>query len=473
MKKLLRFTGIFCMMAILFLASSQTVEAKPSVSADSAVLMDLDTGTILYKKNMDKKQYPASITKILTSLVALENSSLEEMVTFSESAVLNLEYGASNIGVQPGEKLSMEECQYAIMLMSANEVCNGVAEHISGSIDNYVKLMNQYAKSIGCTGTHFANTNGLWQEDHYTTAHDMALIAKAAYENPTFRKVTGTRDYNIEKTNKHKDGIYLYNHHKMLRPAEYPQYGYEYCVGGKTGYTEKCKWTLVTYAKKGDVNLVSVVMKTAGPVWLEPNQYTDTIKLLNYGFEKFAKHSITQETEEINNQLFTKFSPYMNSANGYISMDEGASVILPKKVKLEDTEKKIESYPTPQTDSEGNTIIGKITYLHEGKEWGGSYLYYKGNTDTSNIPSLTDSVDVTEWFKEAVEVANEEPFPWKTLIWVIVLILAVGAAVVLVVWYTRTHWEERRRKTRYKRSHRNMKRQKRYKRRDFYSNRRF
>lgn len=144
--------------------------------------MDVQSGAILYEKNIDKREYPASITKVMTALVAIENSSLSETVTYSRNAVTNLESGASNIEIQPGEKLSMEDSLYAILLMSANEACNGVAEHVAGSIDNFVAMMNQKAKELGCTGTNFANANGLWMSNHYTTAHDMALISQEAYK---------------------------------------------------------------------------------------------------------------------------------------------------------------------------------------------------------------------------------------------------------------------------------------------------
>ena len=129
----------------------------------------------------------------MTALVAIENSSLSETVTYSRYAVTYLESGASNIEIQPGEKLSMEDRVYAILFMSVNEACNVVVENVAGSIDNFGAMMNQKAKELGCTGTHFANTIGLWQQDHYTTAHDMALIARAAYKNPTYAKITGTK----------------------------------------------------------------------------------------------------------------------------------------------------------------------------------------------------------------------------------------------------------------------------------------
>jgi D-alanyl-D-alanine carboxypeptidase len=450
---------LFCILAGIRPESAQAKESV-SVSADSAIVMDVQSGTILYEKNIDKKEYPASITKIMTALVALENSSLSETVTYSKEAVTNLEINASNISIQPGEKLSMEDSLYAILMMSANEACNGVAEHVAGSIDNFVKMMNQKAKELGCTGTHFANANGLWMKNHYTTAHDMALIARAAYRNPTFAKITGTKQYNIGKTNKYQART-LYNHHGMLYAYKFPQYLYEYCVGGKTGYTEKCRYTLVTYAKKNNMTLLSVVMKVPKSPYEEPNEYTDSTKLLNYGFNRFKRVSIVDDAAgEINSEhLFTKFSPFYSTDSDVLSIDEDAGIILPKKADISKTEKKVEYYDTPvevqnEDGSIGKMAIGKITYTYKGKEVGGSEIYYQNKT--SNL-TLTDSFDMSEWFDDAVEEANKDPFPWKTFILVLIgAVLIIGGSVYFIIWFRAQH-EMRTRRNRYKKSKQSMK----------------
>lgn len=256
----------------------------PAVWAESAVVMDLDSGTFLYSKNMDATKYPASITKILTTLIAIEHSRPSEKVTFSSNAVYGIEQGSSNIGIRLGENLTMEECLYGMMLESANEVCVAVAEHISGSVDAFVELMNQKAASLGCTNTHFTNPNGLPDENHYTTAHDMALIAQAAYNNATFRKVCQTTTYCIGTTNKCGEKRWLSNHHKMLPDRDYT---YEGCTGGKTGFTQAALNTLVTYAERDGRRLVCVSLRTNGR-----QIYTDTASLLDYGFNNFQNYSI-------------------------------------------------------------------------------------------------------------------------------------------------------------------------------------
>ena len=256
----------------------------PAVWAESAVVIDLDSGAILYEKNMGATKYPASITKILTTLVAIENSRLDERVTFSENAIFGIERDSSHIGIRVGEILSMEECLYGMMLESANEVCLAVAEHISGSVDAFVELMNQKAAELGCTNTHFTNPNGLPDENHYTTAHDMALIAQAAYANPTFRKVCQTNTYCIPTTNVCGELRWLSNHHKMLPERDY---FYEGCTGGKTGFTQAALNTLVTYAERDGRKLVCVSLRTNGP-----QVYVDTAALLDYGFQNFQNITI-------------------------------------------------------------------------------------------------------------------------------------------------------------------------------------
>ena len=180
--------------------------------------MDANSGEILYEKNINSKRYPASITKIMTTLVAIENcNSLYDTITYSQNAIDSIEPGSSQIYIEPGERLSVEDSLYAIMLESANEACNGVAEHIGGSIEGFVDMMNEKAKEIGCKNTHFMNPNGLHHDDHYVSAYDMALITKAALENEIFQKISSTVSYTVPVTNKCKTQRFLWNHHKMVK----------------------------------------------------------------------------------------------------------------------------------------------------------------------------------------------------------------------------------------------------------------
>ena len=261
----------------------------PETLSPSVILMEESTGTILYEKNMDEAHYPASITKIMTTLLALENGNLSDMVTFSDDAINNTE--GSGIARDYGEQMTLEQCLYGVMLESANECAYAVAEHVGGTVENFVDMMNTKAKELGCTNTHFANPHGLQDENHYTTAHDMALIAQAAYQNETFRIIIGTKMYTIPPTNKHAEETVLRNHHDMLCTYHNAnrKYLYPYCVGGKTGYTATANSTLVTYAEKDGMTLICVVMDTQSP-----NQFIDTVNLFDYAFDNFQVLNVAE-----------------------------------------------------------------------------------------------------------------------------------------------------------------------------------
>lgn len=306
--KKLRYTGLF-LAALLTLGSpaqsvladvgpgseasaqantTQSETAQPEIAAQGAVLYDATHGRFLFEKNADTQYYPASITKLMTALLVAESCGLEGKVTFSENAVSKLESGAVTLKLQAGETISVKDCMYGLMLKSANEIANGLAEHVSGSIPAFADKMNQRAKALGCTNTNFENPNGLNNPEHVTTAHDMALIAAAAYQNDIIRKVTSTLTYDFPATKAVNSVRKLTMGHKMLDPtrAEY----YPGIVGGKTGFTSLAGNTLVTCAEKDGVRLIAVVLKSS------QTHYADTKKLLDYGFEVMASGQISETT---------------------------------------------------------------------------------------------------------------------------------------------------------------------------------
>lgn len=251
---------------------------KPIIQAEGAVLMDAATGKILYGKNENTQYYPASITKIMTSLLVLENCSLDEVVTFSKTATTNLESGSVSLAITEGDKLSIEQSLHGLLLKSANEVANGLAEHVSGSVSAFADKMNQRAKELGCQNTNFANPSGLNNTAHKTTPYDMALIARAAFQNDNFCRIDTTLTYEFPATlNAAARTITM--GHKMMYPSD-SRY-YEGIIGGKTGYTSKAGNTLVTGVERNGVRLIAVVMKSSS------THYTDTKALLDYGFANY------------------------------------------------------------------------------------------------------------------------------------------------------------------------------------------
>lgn len=251
------------------------------ISSTAAIVMETSTNTVLYSKNADQALYPASAVKVMTCLMALENSSLDDQVTMTATGVSGVTDGGANISAQLDEVFTMEQCLYAIMVASANDIALQVAEHISGSVEDFVAAMNTRAQELGCTNTVFTNPTGLPDENQHTTAHDMALIMGSCMANDTFRTIAQTTSYTIPATNVSGGDRVLTNNFTMINSSSDSYY--EPCIGGKEGYTEASGSTLVCEASKNNMKLVCVVLNGASGVTDD-----EAIALLNYGFDNFT-----------------------------------------------------------------------------------------------------------------------------------------------------------------------------------------
>lgn len=285
---------------------------RPEIASQGAVLYDATHNQFLFEQNADTRLYPASITKLMTALLVVESCNLTDTVTFSQSAVTNLESGAVTLKVQAGDKFSVKDCLYGLLLKSANEIANGLAEHVAGSVSAFADRMNQKAAALGCTNTHFVNPNGLNNAQHYTTARDMALIAKAAFDNPTICQVASTLTYDFPATASVPTVRKLTMGHKMINPAN-AEY-YEGIVGGKTGYTSLAGNTLVTCVERNGVRMIAVVLKS------KQTHYADTKKLLDYGFSLTASDQNAGQ-----NQSGPSGSGPAGSGSGAVSGTPGTS----------------------------------------------------------------------------------------------------------------------------------------------------
>lgn len=252
----------------------------PEITSTSAVIMEHSTETILYAKNMDQPLYPGGTVKVMTTLLALEKSQLTDQVTMTATGVSGVTDGGANISSQLEEVFTMEQCLYAMMLASANDIALQVAEHIGGSVDAFVEMMNARAAELGCTNTVFTNPTGLPDENQHTTAHDMALIMQAAIDNETFRTIADTSSYTIPATNVSGGERVLTNNFSMTNSANAGYY--QYCLGGREGYTEASGSTLVCSAEKNNMTLVAVVLQGASGTTA-----TEAASLLEYGFNNF------------------------------------------------------------------------------------------------------------------------------------------------------------------------------------------
>ena len=257
----------------------------PEITSTAAVVMEDSTDTVLYAKNADQQLFPGGTVKVMTALLALENTQLTDQVTMTDTGVSGVTDGGANISAQLGEVFTIEQCLYAMLLSSANDVALQIAEHIGGSVDGFVQMMNDRAAQLGCTGTVFTNPTGLPDENQHTTAHDMALIMKAAIDNDTFRTIAGTTSYTISATNVSGGERVLTNNFSMLNSANAAYY--PNCIGGREGYTEASGSTLVCGAEKNGTTLIAVVLQGASGTTA-----AEAGSLLNYGFDNFQMLSL-------------------------------------------------------------------------------------------------------------------------------------------------------------------------------------
>jgi len=257
-----------------------TWPAGPDVISETAVLMDADTGAILYEKDMDRVLYPASTTKIMTCLLALENGSLEDQVTMTQTGVYYAQLGSSNLQTKVGEVFTLEQLLYGTMLKSANDMATQVGEHIGGTIEHFVDMMNARAEEIGCTHTHYTNACGMPDPEMVTTAHDLALISQEALKNETFRKLTGTHAYTIPPTNMTSTPREFTNHNPLLVN---PDYAYPGIIGGKTGYTDSALNTLVTFVAQNGRTLIAATLMASDATYAA----NDHRALYDFGFASF------------------------------------------------------------------------------------------------------------------------------------------------------------------------------------------
>lgn len=359
--------------AILILTTPMSAKAEvywpegPSIDTPSAIVIEINSGAVLYEKNSNQVSYPASITKVLTTLLALEHSELDEIVTFSDDAIRYNQGDTSHIARDYGEQMTMEECLYAVMLESANECAYAVAEHVGqklgGDYQTFIDLMNEKAKELGCTNTQFTNANGLPDENHWTTARDMALISAEAYKNEDFRIIVGTRSYKIPPTNKHDEITPLNNHHAMISNYKTRQHLYEYCTGGKTGYTNAAGATLVSYAEKDGLALVCVVMRTSSSVY-----YKDTKNMFEHCFQNFQKVSIGDngtagDADSKNNGILKNYEPF-------VKLDENAQIVLPITADISDVKMSLE-----KKDLAGDAVA-QLNYSYGSHNVGSANVFF-------------------------------------------------------------------------------------------------
>lgn len=420
----------------LFLMDGYAKPDWPSdmgIQAEAGIVMDVDSGAVLFGQNIHVAYPPASITKILTALLVLENSSLEESVTFSRNAVYDVEEGSGNkLNVAEGDTLSVEDCLYSLILHSCNQAANALAEHVAGSKEEFVRMMNERIKELGCMESHFDNPSGLNGDTQYVTAYDMALIAREAYRNEKLVEIGSALSHNIPPTINNPEGLTIYNEHRLVKTND-PQSEFYYppAVAGKTGYLIKAGNTLVTYAEEEGRRLVSVVLKGS------PKQYfVDGKNLLKFGFERFQNSSIAE-----NETSYTKGeTPVEVGGVSYLpsqlELEPESVITLPKSAEFGEAQMAL---TTDLPSQSPERAVGLLTYTYNDRKVGQAFLLTKAElTSAEAKQSQGEKPEVSQTKEENSNQENprkaEEKNGWtgKLLIAAAVVLIGAGAIGIFV-----------------------------------------
>lgn len=464
MLKQLKRKGILALACVISIFSmSVCAFAKPDwpldtgCQSEAGIVMDLDSGAVLFAQNIHVQEYPASITKLLTALVVVENTSMDEQVTFSHDAVYNVESGSGNkLQLEEGDVLSVKDCLYVMLLQSSNQAANALAEHVGGSREAFADMMNEKAASLGCRESHFVNPSGLNDPEQLTSAYDMAQIGAAVFGNPTLLEICSTTSATLPPTINNPNGRTYSMEHKLVVTGDSSDENYyPSAVAGKTGYTSLAGQTLVTYAEQDGRRQVAVTLKST-----QRTHYSDTKTILDFGFARFKNVSVAEnETDYVTGEEPVTIGDETYSPSD-LYLDEKAVVTLPNDAQFSDADKYLQT-EIPASHPEG--AVARIIYTYSDRQIGVAWVY---STKAASAPvSAEDGTDnetagsenTTDAAKTGTSsTADKEKKPLKLTK---ATYIAAGAGVVVlliaaaVIWFMiqRKQEEERMRVLREKR----------------------
>ena len=425
---------VVSIMTTLLLPFQSLALEPPEFHGKNAILVDANYDEVLYEVGGHDKVYPASITKVMTALLTLETIesgklTAQTQITASATAA-TIPKGSSTANIKAGEVLTVEQLLYCLLLPSANEAAQILAETVGGDIDTFVGMMNDKAKELGCENTHFANPHGFHDPDHYTTPYDITLFMKAAMEYDLFQKIVTSPNYTIPATNLSEQRT-VRNTNALTSNWTYTGYLYTPGTGGKTGSTDEAGKCLVETAKKGDTYLISVVMGEPETITLANGsekvaQFYDTIQLLNWGFENFQRTVISEDSEvvaKVNVTLSTQSDQVMVRPSGSIART------LPKDVNVDEMEKVINLFnDTVEAPVEQGQVLGTMRLLYQGEEYGTLDLIADSSVERSELLYRLDRIQ--KFFQNW----------WVKLLLVIVVVAVVALLLRIFVFSKRRRY---------------------------------
>ena len=368
MKQKLKYIVIF----LLILLSIQTTTlANVKINSEAAILVEISTGRIIYEKNSTKQMFPASTTKVLTAILVLENCQLTDIVTVRESALANIPQGYVTCNLQPGEELSVKDLLYALMIPSANDAAYVLAEHVAGSVEGFSTMMNDKARSLGCTNTHFVNPNGIHDEAHYSTAYDLYLITNYCMKNATFREIVATTEYTLPATEKYpaEDRI-LKTTNDLIKPNTKGYF--KNAIGIKTGYTSKAGNCLIAGASRDGLDFISVVLNGGTTDSGENARYADSKKLFNYAYDNFTLTKIIEKDSLVQSIEVEKATKETKTLD--LIIDESITVVNNKSINMNDVIPEIKLIENIEAPIAAGQKLGTIKYKVDDIEYSANLL---------------------------------------------------------------------------------------------------
>ena len=391
----------------------------PGTYGDAAIVMDAGSGAVLYAKNIENKEFPASITKVLTALLAFEYGNMSDTVSITPESLECLGSGYASIGLKEGNMITMDQALNAMLLASSNEVAYAVGSTVAAEQGQdynwFIEKMNEKCRELGGENSNFINTNGVHNEQHYTCAKDMALIGRELFKYPEFFTICQTQQYTIPACETTEEHIFQQKHEMLIQGD--PNY-YEYAIGGKTGYTTEANNTLITMADNGEKQLVCVVLKTyAGHV------YSDTRELLEYGFNNFSKISVNDNEK----------------SKDFEEIAEGSYVMLPEDVKFKSLDKEIRL-------SEKGSKEATVTYYYKDMPVGTvDVRVSESYNDKNNVKFVESQV------KKEKEDKKQDEKDSPTMLKTVITVVLIAAAVILIILIIRKMMIKKRKQRRRRR----------------------
>ena len=447
MKKTRILTVIFLISLVLtgMVPSAYALEDPTLRSTDAMILMDVNTGSVLYEKNMDMHHSIASLTKVMTGLLAVEavergEVSLDEMVTAGQDCLTGLEADSSNSGIVPGEEMSFKDILYCAMVQSANEACNIIGTRVAGSISAFVDLMNERAQELGCKDTHFMDPNGLTNRDgdHYSTPYELSIIVREAISHPLFWEICNTASYDVPATNV-REGFTITNSNALISAGSIYGSGYLYdgAAGVKTGFTKPAGYCLISTCERDGIRLLAIVLGCNGDLTYthsdEYENFVDSRALYDWAYGNFSYREMLTAGEAMQ-QISVEHSK--DGEQAVLRPADSMKLLLPKDVSEDAIEKKITvTNLNPIAPLEAGTELGYVTVYVNGENMGTVKL----------VTSNTIAVDKAYYFKESIKKILHSG--WVKLL-VFIIVLAVAVYFLLLYRYRKMQKKHRQERMR-------------------------